>query len=240
MSRIITRSAVDQVTLAFQDVKISVSDYIIRLLEDSTLKDHPHTLDLLHSATDIITAISQQPKAQNPALSWASDAVKRRYLSEMKSLVENQEWQFNASHASAEKLDNFRIEGMALTMKRLAPDVWAMLDLLLMGDRKASEAKSTVNGDEDQVMIDLENTAAHGDGFDGEEFGENLSNSQGYTAEEAAQISDSRTCPQQLPSQHAVGNIARQEAICTIVSKILTKGNVNMLISAFPNYRRKS
>ena len=33
------------------------------------------------------------------------------------------------------KLDNFHIEGMALAMKGLAPDVWAMLDLLLMGDR---------------------------------------------------------------------------------------------------------
>ena len=159
MLRIITCSAVDRVTLAFQDVNISVSDYIIQLLEDSTLQDHPQTLDLLHSATDIITAISQQPNAQKLALSWASDAVKRRYLSEMKSLVENQEWQFNASHASAEKLDNFRIEGMALTMKRLAPDVWAMLDLL-MGDRKASEMNSMVGGDEDQVMINLETTMA--------------------------------------------------------------------------------
>ena len=33
------------------------------------------------------------------------------------------------------KLNNFHIKGMALAMKGLAPDVWAMLDLLLMGDR---------------------------------------------------------------------------------------------------------
>jgi hypothetical protein len=218
MSRIITRSAVDKVTLVFQDANISISAYIIRLLEDSTLKGHPQTLDLLCSATDIITAISQQPDAEKSALSWASNAIKKKYLSEMKSLVKNQEWQFNASHASAEKLDNFRIEGMALAMKGLAPDVWAMLDLLLMGDRKAFETGSTADYDGDQVMLNSETIAAHGDGLDhGEEFGENLSNSQGYTAEEAAQISDSRTSSQ-IPSRHVTGNIARQDAICTIVS----------------------
>jgi hypothetical protein len=53
-------------------------------------------------------------------------------------------------------------------MKRLAPDVWAMLDLLLMGDGKASKTNSTVGDDEDQVIIDLESIAAHGDGFNGE------------------------------------------------------------------------
>jgi hypothetical protein len=134
--------------------------------QPSGLKGHPQTLNLLCSATSIITAISQQPDAEKSALSWASNAIKKKYLSEMKSLAKNQEWQFNVSHASAEKLNNFCIEGMALAMKGLAPDVWAMLDLLLMGDRKAFETSSTADYDGGQVMLNLETIAAHGDSFD--------------------------------------------------------------------------
>ena len=69
---------------------------------------------------------------------------------------------------------------MALKMKGLAPDVWAMLDLL-MGDRKAFETNSTADYDGDHVMLDSKTIVAYGDGFDGEEFSKNLSNSQGYT-----------------------------------------------------------
>jgi hypothetical protein len=74
----------------------------------------------------------------------------------MKSLCENQEWQFNVSQSSAEKLNNFCIKEMVLALKGLTPDVWAMLDLLLMGDREAFETNSTADYDGDQVMLNSE------------------------------------------------------------------------------------
>ncbi|KAJ7212805.1 hypothetical protein C8J57DRAFT_982743, partial [Mycena rebaudengoi] len=62
-------------------------------------------------------------------------------------LTANDDWHFNAEHASAADLEDFKIEEMAATMKKLAPDLWTLLQILLSRDQ------IDVNGD--QVMDDL-------------------------------------------------------------------------------------
>jgi len=67
-------------------------------------------------------------------------------------LVSCEEWHFNTSHASAKELEDFQIEDMAIVMKRLAPNLWLLLDMLLMGDKKHLAERSTIDLDEDYVM----------------------------------------------------------------------------------------
>ncbi|KAJ6567851.1 hypothetical protein B0H10DRAFT_2200069 [Mycena sp. CBHHK59/15] len=45
-------------------------------------------------------------------------------------------WHFSAANTSAEQLQNFRIEDMAIQMKVLAPELWDLLGLLLSANRQ--------------------------------------------------------------------------------------------------------
>jgi hypothetical protein len=103
-------------------------------------------------------------------------------------LVSREEWHFNASRASAKELEDFRIEDMAVTMRTLAPDLWLILDMLLMGDRKHPVETPRTDLDGDHIMST-------------EEDGDN----------EGDQGSDERPGASQK-------NIARREALCTIAS----------------------
>ena len=87
---------------------------------------------------------------------WANEIVKKRYLDSIKELTCNEEWHFNASHASAKDLEDFRIKDMAIKMKILAPELWDILGLLLSGDQRSrrQHAENDFNGD--HTMADSE------------------------------------------------------------------------------------
>ncbi|KAF8220284.1 hypothetical protein L208DRAFT_1541865 [Tricholoma matsutake] len=109
--------------------ELTLAQFILTLLEDSSFKTHPCTLALTKDTDNIITALSQHPDSTGSISTWANNIVKKKYLESIKELTCNKDWHFNASHASAEDLDDFRIEDMAHQMKILAPDLWNILDL---------------------------------------------------------------------------------------------------------------
>jgi len=90
--------------------ELTLAQFILTLLEDSSLKTHPCTLALTKDTDNIITALSQHPDSTGSILTWANNIVKKKYLASIKELTRNKDWHFNASHASAGDLDDFRIE----------------------------------------------------------------------------------------------------------------------------------
>ena len=117
--------------------ELTISDFILTLLGDSNLKTHPCTLMLVKNMSNIITALSRHSHSAGSAFAWANDIVKKKYIESIKELTRNEDWHFNASHASAQDLDDFHIEDMALKMKSLAPDLWNILGLLLSSDQRS-------------------------------------------------------------------------------------------------------
>ncbi|KAK6978314.1 hypothetical protein R3P38DRAFT_3235823 [Favolaschia claudopus] len=55
---------------------------------------------------------------------------------------------FNAEHASAEDLEDFKIEEMVGQMKELAPDLWSLIQILLTRDE--------IDAQGDFIMEDLD------------------------------------------------------------------------------------
>ena len=107
--------------------ELTVSDFILTLLEDSKLQTHLCTLVLVKESSTIITALSQHSHSADSVFAWANGVLKKKYIESIKELTTNKERHFNASHASAQALDGFHIEDMGLKMKALAPDLWNIL-----------------------------------------------------------------------------------------------------------------
>lgn len=162
-----SQAALDHVSAAFRTSGLSVSDYIIALLENQTLAESPCTINLVNNAKRIIKAFSCHPYSQDLAFDWATATIQKKYSQSIKNLVAREQWHFNASHASAQELENFQIEDMALKMKELAPDLWLMLDILLVGNRKHPVVSTGHNGD--HVMSNTENSDTVPDVFDEKE-----------------------------------------------------------------------
>ncbi|EPQ50063.1 hypothetical protein GLOTRDRAFT_51073 [Gloeophyllum trabeum ATCC 11539] len=98
--------------------------------------------DFLSSSVlvDLFDTLLQNKLFSGPLLSWAHKVSREHHAHTVKQLVlpENG-WHFSALHASAEKLENFRIEDMAKGLEKLAPELWLLLDALLCNKHSASE-----------------------------------------------------------------------------------------------------
>lgn len=141
------------VLAALKTSKLTAAEFVLTLLEDCSLQNHPCTVNLACNAENIISAFSAHSLSAKSTFAWASSLIKTRYTESIKALVQNDNFRFNASHASAQNLEDFRIEDMAGQMKELAPDLWDVLDLLLSADRKLSCQRDLgVDNDGDQIM----------------------------------------------------------------------------------------
>jgi hypothetical protein len=191
------QALIDIFTLHASD--LTIAEFVLALLEDSNLETHPCTQTLVKYSPNIIAALSRH--SASSVFTWANDIVKKKYAESIKELTHNEEWHFNASHASAQDLDDFRIEEMALKMKMLAPDLWNILGLLLSGDQR-SQQQNDLDGD--QIMADP--LAGNED-----DLWEGLP--EITMADDAETVDENGTFTRRDPKKKA----ARRDAICTIV-----------------------
>jgi hypothetical protein len=130
-------ATLNAVYMALNTSTLSLSDYVVTFLKYQALRDHPSTVDLVNNTTKIMTAFSDHLYSNISAFDWASTIMRKKYSVDIKLLVSCEEWHFNTSHASAKELEDFWIEDMAITMKRLTPNLWLLLDMLLTGIESA-------------------------------------------------------------------------------------------------------
>jgi len=83
----ISQVAVDRVSATFLTSNITLSTYVLALLEDPRFESDTCTLDLISQAHEIILAFSRHPKTHDSSLVWASNIMKKKYSESIKLLV---------------------------------------------------------------------------------------------------------------------------------------------------------
>jgi len=71
------QAAINTVSATLQTSGLSVSDYIVILLEQPKLWEHSCTVNLVNNATKIITALSSHPYSKDSAFNWAAMTVRK-------------------------------------------------------------------------------------------------------------------------------------------------------------------
>jgi len=80
---------------------------------------------------------NQNSHPNSSVLDWAFRLVGEKYKREIKELVHVENgWQFSAVHASAQKIEGFKIEEMAAQIEKMVPKFWELLDNLLSAKKK--------------------------------------------------------------------------------------------------------
>ncbi|KAJ7323357.1 hypothetical protein DFH08DRAFT_969423 [Mycena albidolilacea] len=147
MSTYTSQSQVERLINAIGIENVTASDFVLTLLERDSLQANTCTQSLLDITERIIEAFSKNPVSAPSTYTWARKAIQKSTTQAIKILTANDDWHFNAEHALAADLEDFKIEEMAARMKKLAPDLWTLLQILLSWDE--------IDVDGDQVMDDL-------------------------------------------------------------------------------------
>ena len=126
-----TLTQLREVIKSLETHNVTASNFVLLLLRDNRLQDLPCTQNLIDQADEILQAFYEHPKSSKSALTWANDLMKSRYAASVRELANKENrWHFGALHASAQKLQEFRIEDMAQKMEELAPELWDLLGLI--------------------------------------------------------------------------------------------------------------
>jgi hypothetical protein len=144
---------IDNVLHFFTSQQLSILDFFWFLLTDGSIASHPMVLGFLGSRSEVISLlISMEP--QEVGFQCAHNLMRQRYKDEIRELLKvEHSWQFNALHASANQIDQFRIEDMASSMERQSHYLWSLLGQLL------SSAQSEMGGASKSEVSSLHNDA---------------------------------------------------------------------------------
>ncbi|KAF5313897.1 hypothetical protein D9619_013000 [Psilocybe cf. subviscida] len=137
---------------------VNLPGFLLNLLHNPAYKDDQCTLDIIKNARGIVDGFNLHMPSRELLLAWAHTVVKKAYSAEIKELIGNEEWHFNAGQTLASQIQEFRIEDLAAKMQKLAPELWGILDLLLMGERKL--ANDTLDAMDVDTPEDLEGGTA--------------------------------------------------------------------------------
>lgn len=148
---------------ALEDWNVTASQVILTLLKDEGLQEHALTQDLLSHTQEIMSAFRDNPVSSRSAMDWAAGVMQNTYAQSIREMAHiSNGWHFGAFRASEAKLKDFRIEDMAEKMKKMAPELWAMLGLMLSANRMRAAPVSPLEDDGDVRMADAtESTPIH-------------------------------------------------------------------------------
>ncbi|KAJ7733399.1 hypothetical protein DFH07DRAFT_944866 [Mycena maculata] len=149
------RSQITRIASVLEQEAVTASDFVITLLERESYRDHPCTTSLVEKAPEIIDLFSKHPRSAQSTFTWARKIIQKKTADSIKLLTANQDWHFDAGHASAEQLEDFQIEEMAQSMKEMAPDLWNLLHLLLSKDHKDIDGDQVMGGTNDSEFDEL-------------------------------------------------------------------------------------
>ncbi|KAJ7214687.1 hypothetical protein C8J57DRAFT_1600637 [Mycena rebaudengoi] len=137
MSAYTAQSKILHIAGVLAQEEVTAAEFVLTLLERSSLQDNPCTTSLLDNATPIIDAFSKNSTSSASTFAWARKTIQKKTSESIKLLTQNDDWHFGNLHASAADLEDFKIEEMAKAMKSLAPDLWNLLYILLSGETDA-------------------------------------------------------------------------------------------------------
>lgn len=147
-------AAISAVVSVFASSNITISDFIFHILTSTSGTERFLRDNLLLYADALSEGLIKHPKRTHSNLQWATEYVKSKYAGEIRDLVQrNSGWHFSASTATADQLQEFRIEEMAERMQQIAPQLWDLVGLLLSA---VKPIKSDLSGDSEMSGPDEE------------------------------------------------------------------------------------
>ncbi|KAK7015395.1 hypothetical protein R3P38DRAFT_3321655 [Favolaschia claudopus] len=154
MSTTTSQSQVKYISDALGEARVTASDFVLTLLERQSLQDHECTINLLDNSERIIDAFSKNARSAPSTYTWARKFIQKKTMEAIRILTANEDWHFNAEHASAKDLEDFKIEEMAADMKEMAPDLWHLLQLLLSRDELDDDGGQNMETPSDREDFD--------------------------------------------------------------------------------------
>ncbi|KAJ7019237.1 hypothetical protein C8F04DRAFT_1323987 [Mycena alexandri] len=144
-----SQTQLSELLKAFQSQDLYISDFLVSLLGRAAFQDHDLVNHLLSHAEEVLNAFLEHPKSSQPVLQWANSMIKGQYARAICDLADKDNgWHFVPTRAGTEKLEEFRIEDMARDMKRLSPQLWDLIGLLLTADAESREEEMPMETDD--------------------------------------------------------------------------------------------
>ena len=117
---------------------LSITEFLGQILQDPSYMNHPLVTDLHSNGSKICDMIlkttplsSTLDEGPSAVKSWALNTSLKYFEKELDNLMHTAtDWRFSASHATAQRIEDFKIENNA-------PQIWTMLSGLLQVKRKA-------------------------------------------------------------------------------------------------------
>jgi hypothetical protein len=112
-----------------------VSEFLLELVSNPQFAGQSILDDVLLQSNQIISLLVKRSSLGD--LPFVHNWVKSKHRDEVREMVKREHgWQFNALHASAVQVDEFRLEEMVGNMEQLAPWIWDLLESGKTGGRK--------------------------------------------------------------------------------------------------------
>jgi len=123
----------DTIIRTLEECNLSVSQFIISILESQHYKGHLIIEDLFMRFDDIFCAfVRYSLLTEAKPLQRAKLMLRQQYMDEIKHLSsEEGGWHFGALHATIKQLEVFSVDKMAVDMASCAPALWDLLGFLL-------------------------------------------------------------------------------------------------------------
>ncbi|KAK7032885.1 hypothetical protein R3P38DRAFT_2618776 [Favolaschia claudopus] len=147
-----SHTQISTVLTTLDNQRLSIPTFIISILRHSSFIGHSAVEDLVCHSNDIFNAFLDHPRTSDSILAWANGKIKLKYAQHIRDLADKDNgWHFSATNTSAKQLLQFRIEDMAAQMKRLAPDLWDLVGILLSASHQSD---ADIESAEDAMDLD--------------------------------------------------------------------------------------
>ena len=143
----------------------SIFEFLRSLLNSPSFANHPTVLRFKSDISSIMKLLYDCPGTSSLFVDASHKLMSKRYADEIICLVSKENgWHFSALHTSAEQLQAFSIEDMALRLTVQAPLLWDLLGNILQADPLRERCHT-----KDVAQTQDAATLALGDGDDDDE-----------------------------------------------------------------------
>lgn len=131
---------------------VSLVDLLLSVL---VFNVSPVDHDLFARHTELLSAMYFHTEISESMQIWCHDMLLRTYSESMQQLTRKEAgWHFSALRAQPQQIQDFRLDEMADTMRRVVPRLWGLIYTLMSGGQR--EQMGSVEIDDDEVLDDDE------------------------------------------------------------------------------------
>ncbi|PIL23294.1 hypothetical protein GSI_14604 [Ganoderma sinense ZZ0214-1] len=150
-----------QVLSELQNANVCLSELVSAVLVHKQFNGPNDRLlqDLVCNSQDVLSAFHEHPATSVATREWAHKQMIKHYTGAVRNLADvDQGWHFGAMHATPEQVRDFRLEDMAVSMRRSGPELWDLVFSLLGGQGSPVNESSclVLDVDDAQYWIDDE------------------------------------------------------------------------------------